>query len=302
MVKKNSVAFFTVIYPQNEKFTIDFLTSLNNQTYSKFDLIIVNDNTNNLSEKLQKYPNLNPIIFNLNGTPTKIRLNGLKKLLKLNHDYIIFGDCDDYFNNNRIKTIIQYLKKGIDLLGHDVTLINAKNTCIQNHFFYPRLKHTQHISIEDIMTHNFLGLTNTAISHTLLKKVILTDVNVIALDWYLFSQALLHNCKAIFIKDTLTAYRQHENSLVGLNQINSSLIEKGLKSKYLHYNAMLKLKKRKFKNLQYEYNHLYNTFTSCTKFKKLYIKEAFNIKLKSPFWWETITTLKGKFNEDSIRK
>jgi len=229
MVKKNNIAFFTVIYNQNAKFTNDFLISLNNQTYKDFDLFIVNDNVKDLLTVIKKYPNLNPIIFNLSGTPTEIRLAGLKKLTKLSYKYIIFGDCDDYFKPNRIEFLCNNFNDEFDLLVHDVSLVDSNSKVIQNNFFYPRINHNQHISINDILTYNFLGLTNTAISHSVLKKLTLVNVNVIALDWYLFSQALLLNIKTKFLKNNLTYYRQHERSLVGYNKNHPQIIETGVK-------------------------------------------------------------------------
>jgi glycosyltransferase involved in cell wall biosynthesis len=262
------VAFFTVVHPHNEKFLLSFLNSLNNQTYKKFDLVVVNDGLKNFRQFINDFSNLNFIELNSGYSHIKNREIGINYCIKKKYNFLIFGDSDDYFDSNRIETSIKLLKKN-DIIINDVSTFN-KNGIIKNKYFSNRLNNYQTINFDFIEDKNIFGLSNTALN---LKNLSILEFpnDIIALDWYIFSIFLINGKKAIFTNDTLSYYRQHKKNFVGLKKIDIASFKKGLDIKIAHYKAMSKF------NINFK-----------TKLEMIYKRKFTTKDIKFPLWWEQI--------------
>jgi len=263
------IAFFTTIFPMEERYLFEFLESLEKQSYKQFDLIVVNDGYKNFEQIKQKF-NLNIIELNYSNTPAKNREYGINYIIKNGYDILILGDSDDYFSNNRVEVILNYLDKN-DIVINDLTLFN--NQFMIDNYLSNRLRDGEIIKLDFIKDKNIFGFSNSAIKLDKLKKIEFPK-DIIAVDWYFFDMLLKDNYKAIFTNKTTTFYRQYEENLIGLINID---IEKIKKVKLLHY---------KYTNSYYYDKIMENNYE---------IK-----KINNPLWWENLK-IKEK-DENTINK
>jgi len=102
----------TIIIPiyNAEKYLDRCLSSINDQTYSNYELILVNDGSIDSSEKICKqYIENNPKItyfWTENGGPSKARNLGI---INANGQYITFIDADDWVDANYLENFINVL-------------------------------------------------------------------------------------------------------------------------------------------------------------------------------------------------
>jgi hypothetical protein len=263
----SSIAFLTTIFPQNEKFLKSFFNSLYIQTYKDFDLIIVNDNFNNLNYYKDLYPNLTIVNINSCDTPAKNREAGINYCIENKYDILIFGDSDDYFQNDRIETSIKILNQA-DIVVNDISLFNEK-TLYNERYLSNRLKNRQIIEFEFIKNKNIFGFSNSAIRIFNKKKLSIPN-DLVAVDWYIFSNFLLKGHKAVFTNETISFYRQYKQNIIGLKQLDEKSFNKAKNIKIKHFKA-LSLNENQFGN----------------ELKSLYLL-TFNKKkkIKNPLWWE----------------
>jgi len=263
------IAFFTTIFTMNEHYLYDFFNSLRNQTYQKFDIIVVNDGYKNFEKIKTLYSKtLNIIELQYSNTPVKNREYGINYCIDNNYDFLIFGDSDDYFKNNRVEKSIELLKK-TDVVVNDLNLFD-ENSIYQRMYLSKRLKNHQNVDFNFIRNKNIFGLSNTALKLKDSKKIELPN-DLIALDWYIFSMLLIAGKKAIFTNETVSYYRQHGQNIIGLKQLDEISFNLALKVKIKHYKALNKLSKR----FDIDLNKLRN--------KKITKK-----KINNPLWWEQV--------------
>lgn len=97
------MAFFSIIIPlfNKEKFIEDTLNSILNQTFSDFEIIVVDDGSTDQSlDLVSKYKDERlQIITQKNAGVSIARNNGIKAA---NGDYIALLDADDYWYNNHL--------------------------------------------------------------------------------------------------------------------------------------------------------------------------------------------------------
>lgn len=283
--KKNKIALFTVFYPGLELYLDDFLSSLEMQSFDDFVLVIFNDGLS--TSALKKY-SLNFRIVEASGTPAKIRENGIKYLKSHGYDYVIFGDSDDFFEENRIEKSVEALSS-YDIMVNDLSIVDNSGKILNDKYISNRVENNSKIENKFIIDKNIFGLTNSAVR---LEKIIDTKIpeNIVAVDWFLFSLALNRGANAIFTSETKTYYRQHGSNIVGLGNLSRDIILRGVNVKKSHYEAM-------FENCFLEYGSLTEDFklfeqkmNNEVRFRENYLSWLVNKKEKvfCPLWWEEI--------------
>jgi hypothetical protein len=262
-----SVAFLTTIFPQNEKFLKSFLDSLSAQTYKDFDLIIVNDSFKNLNYYKDLYSNLNIVNINSSGTSAKNKEVGINYCIEKKYDILIFGDSDDYFKNNRVEKSIKILNQA-DIVVNDLSLFH-ENAVYNKRYLSKRVKNLQIIKFEFIKNKNIFGFSNSAIKLFNKKKIFIPN-DLVAVDWYIFSNFLLKGYKAVFTDETISFYRQYEQNIIGLKQLDEK-----------SFNKVKNIKIKHFKALSVNGNQFDN---------ELKILNSLNFdkrrEIKNPLWWE----------------
>ena len=214
-LKLNKVSFLTTVFPKNEKYLYDFFNSLKNQTYQNFDIVVINDGYKKFDKIKDDYSqNLNIIEVRYSNTPAKNKEYGINYCIDQKYDVLIFGDSDDYFQNNRVKKSLEFLNEA-DVVVNDLSLFN-KNGVFKKNYMSHRINNLDIIDIEFIKDKNIFGMSNTAVKLKNLPKVLFDD-KIIAVDWYFFKRLLEKGSKAIFTNEIITYYRQHEKNTIGLS-------------------------------------------------------------------------------------
>ena len=307
-MKKSNIVFLTTIFPASKQYLTHFFSSLANQTYKNFDLLVVNDGVSNFDKIKEQYNYLNIIYYNVNSTPSKNREFGINKVIELKYDYIIFGDSDDYFKENRIEVVSDLLLE-YDIVINDITNFSSNN--IEYNFLSKILNKTaQPINIVD---GNLLGFSNSAINTNLIKQNVQFKDNLIAVDWFFFSTLLLNNDYSIYFTDkTETFYRQHDKNTIGFfNSVTYERVKLGIKVKLQHYESIVEFcnQNKLYKDVNLykmkfcEFKELIETIKSKDYLEK-YIKiinTNFN-KIFNGWWSEIITNKKLEEYENTINK
>ena len=155
--------FVTFIYPGNEKY-FEFLTnSINNQTDSDFDVLIHNDGvddvdyfTNSINNNVRIFKSGSKNLFD-------IRIKTFNECKNIGYKFIIVGDSDDGFQDNRIKVLKKLFKKFV-LVVNDLTLIDDNDNITMPKVFSKRINNKSSLHLSDIIDYNFIGFTNSAFS------------------------------------------------------------------------------------------------------------------------------------------
>ena len=109
---------FSIIVPvyNTEKYLKRCLDSIEEQTFTDYEVIIVNDgSTDNSSDIISKYPY--KVINQKNQGLSMARNNGVKEAIG---DYIIFLDSDDYIEKDLLKEISKSLINNPDLVRYQI--------------------------------------------------------------------------------------------------------------------------------------------------------------------------------------
>lgn len=277
------VAFVTVIFPLVEEFLPQFFKSLLNQTFSNFDVIIVNDGIHDFMNTAKKYSELNFIELPGKSNPAANRALAINHAIEKGYTSIVFGDADDFFLENRMEISVDLLSH-YPIIVNDVNVVNKQGDTVISNYFSNRLHNEQIIGLDDILHKNLLGLSNTALNASILKYPVNFSNHLIAVDWYFFTQLLLQGKKAVFTNDTRSYYRQYNNNTVGIGKITKDSIKKAVKIKMEHYAALKD--EETFQQLAEKYKELYNKITSENHIFDAYVQYVQEQKLEYPFWWE----------------
>jgi len=288
----SKIAILTTIFPMEEQYLEEFLSSLENQTFKEFEIIVVNDGYREFNKLKNKYKNLTFIELHYSDTHAKNREYGINYAITNGYDILIFADSDDYFKENRVAVNIEKLKN-YDIVINDLSLFYDKS-CYEKMYLSNRLKNNSNIELNFILDKNIFGMSNSAIKLRGLERIEFHK-SLIAIDWYFFSYLLIKGLKAVFTNETETFYRQYKDNIIGMGKITKDKFLRGIDLKIEQY-KLLK-----------EENVIYNDLLLEMLKLKSYINESGTIelmnfqKIEFPLWWEEIKLIeenneKNKFN------
>ena len=231
----SKVLAFTVVYPQAEKYIGDFIKCLSQQTFSYFDVLIVNDRCNqeDISEAFSAF---NTHLINSNESPSKNRQIGIEYAFNNNYDYLVFCDIDDWFLPNRFETSLYYIKNA-DIVVNNLNIVGEHRERLCDRYFSFSIDTSIVIDSNYLKDKNLLGLSNTAIK--VQEKALVEFPKDISIgDWYYYSICAERGLTIVYCDDALTDYRQHDNNLIGIDDFSVSLFRKLIKLKIEHYSFM----------------------------------------------------------------
>lgn len=214
----------TVIVPvhNGEKYIERCIESILNQSYKNIELLIINDNstdvTNEIVAKYLELPNIRYIVNDKTLGPAKARNLGLSEATS---PYILFLDCDDWIDLNCIE-------KAINILDNDSTIdiaIWEVKTAYYSNRFSIRYKYQYNNILDNKMALSLLSHTvenEYFISPLLGCKIFrkrLLDINKIKFpntiyedDMFTFL-SILYSKKIALITGSYLYYYQHYESL-----------------------------------------------------------------------------------------
>jgi len=240
-MKMNKTIVATCIYPSAWKYFQETADSIKNQTCKNFDVLIINDSLSQ-DKILEKFSNLNVLLFDYKNSPTKNRIQLINKCLEMEYENIIFIDSDDVMSTNRVESAINELDR-CDLVVNDLDLSIDGKIIKKNIFSF----NNNPVDLLDLITGNVMGMTNTSIKSSLLKKINYGKIHNKIFDWTLFFGAFLFSDKKKFITDSNSIYRIHSKNTAGyfiprdfkLFKENVLEISKCLKNIKLMYSCFL---------------------------------------------------------------
>ena len=270
-------AFLTTIFPMKKQYLLDFFGSLTRQTFDEFDVVVVNDGYRNFDEITTLFKTLKIVELPFSDSPAKNREHGINYVLKNKYQYVVFGDSDDYFAENRVYKSIDLLKQ-YDIVVNDLTLFDETGL-LQENYISNRVNNLTVIDINFIKDKNIFGLSNTAVNTKILQGISF-DKGLIAVDWYLFSVLLLQSKQAVFSNETRTFYRQYSGNSAGMGFISEQTINRAIDIKMKHYETLRSFDVG-YKSLYEEICILKNKVT-----KSFSIEKLLNKNIDTPLWWE----------------
>lgn len=204
-----------------EKYLVEQIESILNQTYSNFNLIISDDNSTDSTKKIlkgyEKKDSRIKVIFNDKNVGSN---ENFKKLLKkVDNNFFMFSDQDDIWYNTKIEESLNKLKiEDADLVFTDLEIVDSNLNIINKSFNKKKKYYKKIIKYNDFKR---VFLYNVVTGCTILcKSKYINDILS-----FTYSKTILHDhivALLVSLKGTITylnkstvKYRQHNNNQVG---------------------------------------------------------------------------------------
>lgn len=223
---KNLPLISVVIPYHKKKFYIEkTINSILNQSYQKFEIILIYDDSNlnelNFLKKLKKKFKKIKLIINKKTLGAGLSRN--KGILLSRGTYIAFCDADDIWKKNKLNLQIQFMQKNNLNFSHtNYFVINKKDKKIG------KFKVKSKIEYQDLLKSCDIGLSTVIIKKSLLKKNLFCNLQTKE-DFYLWLKILRKEKKIFAVNKYLSYWRYLDNSL------SSSLSQKLLDAFRLYY-------------------------------------------------------------------
>ena len=181
------------------------LNSIINQSFKNWDLIIVDDNSNEQTKK----------ILNKFSNNKKIKIYWLKKnrgtaycrnlaMKKSNAKYLAFIDSDDIWGKKKLELQIKFMKKN----NFDFTYTYYKTFGLSSAYIKPPLK----FDFEDFTKNTSIATSTMVLKRKITKGIKFTKTTIC--EDYFFKCKILKKIKyAHCLKNYLTKYRVRKNSM-----------------------------------------------------------------------------------------
>ncbi|WP_336066715.1 glycosyltransferase family 2 protein [Mesoflavibacter sp. CH_XMU1404-2] len=219
------VSIITPMY-NSEKFILKTINSVVNQTYSNWELLLIDDgstdNTIQIVEGFkQKYTNIKLLQNQTNLGASKSRNKGI---LEAKGDYIAFLDADDLWKPNKLDLQIQFMQT------HNcyVSFSSYEQIDESGKPLYKLVQALPKLTYNKYLKTNYIGNLTGMYNAKTLGKITSPDLRK-RQDWLLWLAAIKKSGKpALGMQESLAYYRVRDNS------ISSNKIEM-LKYNYLVY-------------------------------------------------------------------
>lgn len=221
-----------------EKYLVEQLDSIINQTHKNIELIIIDDcSIDGTVEVIQSYQKRYPFI-RLHQNPVNLGIvKSFEKSINLcSGDYIALSDQDDIWCLNKIEVLLRHI--GNNLLIHsDAALIHSDGTNLaSSHFMYSK-KPKNNTFYDYLLINNVTGCT-TLFSKELVQIAFPIPDDFYIHDHYLALIASFYN-RIFLLDEQLVYYRQHSNNIIGASRLPFEKFLENSKVKSDSYNSLL---------------------------------------------------------------
>ncbi|AEA34602.1 glycosyltransferase family 2 protein [Hippea maritima] len=264
------------------KFLPECIESVLNQTYQNFEIIIVddgsNDNSREIIKKYTKRDNRIKPIFKENGGQASAFNEGIKHC---RGELICFLDSDDLFEKDKLYEINKIYKKGYEYIVNNYIFLENKKL---NKNYKPLFPYGGYNLFLVYYLTEFTGssTSNISISKNLAKKIFPIQnesyFKIRADDVIVFASSI--GSKMYFTHKTLTKYRIHGDNLFACSRKEESPSDKYLRSLNLE-----KIKEEYLQKFKIPSNFLTNPYNLLLelKTKQIIDKKIFNLYKKILF-------------------
>lgn len=213
LIRMKNTPLISIVTPvyNSEKFLGAAITSVQNQTYANWELILIDDASKDNSEKIaaEFYNEDDRIIYEkllVNGGPAVSR-NRAIELSK--GEYIAFLDSDDFWAPDKLEIQIDFMQKH----NCDVSFTSYLQVDEQGNSLGKRIVAMPILSYEKLLRNNYVGnLTGMYRSETIGK--VFSPLIRKRQDWGLWLEAIKRSGKpALGIQLDLSFYRIRKNSV-----------------------------------------------------------------------------------------
>jgi hypothetical protein len=159
--RKSDAVVVGTAYPGLGSFLGSYLDSLERQSCDGFDLLIANDGLNGL-DALLVARKLSWSTIDVNGSISSNRRTLMRRALELGYHKIIFADCDDMLEENRVEVVSAMLNNN-SIVVNDLDIVGAEGSLEKARYFSSRLSDDEVITASSLRVGNIMGLSNTAV-------------------------------------------------------------------------------------------------------------------------------------------
>ncbi|WP_434578817.1 glycosyltransferase [Thermoanaerobacterium thermosaccharolyticum] len=209
------------VYNEQENWLIEAIESILDQTYRKFEFIIILDNPGNVNLKniIKKYAAIDKRIKFVENKENIGLVQSLNRAIKsCNGEFIARMDADDISMKNRLEKQLGILKENpqIDLIGTNVIQIDEHGN---------EIKRLENIIDDFVLIKKLLKITNVFYHPTwMFRKRLVQDLGgyrdvPFAEDYDFVCRAISNGYKLININEYLLKYRIRNNSISRENQL-----------------------------------------------------------------------------------
>lgn len=224
-MKKNKLPKFSVIIGSynTKKYLKLTIESVLNQTFQNFEVIIIDDGSNDGTDKIikdfaSKDKRIRPFYFKKNSGKDSVPKNfGIKKA---RGDYICFLDSDDLWHENKLSIQNDYIKKNTILISTSCRYIDEKGqnyTSLFTHYFRKFLQNWFFKKgLVGFYMYNPVIFSSVMIKTEIMKKYMLNEKSefVGIIDYELWLRLFKDSNKnTIFINKDLVKIRRRHDSL-----------------------------------------------------------------------------------------
>ena len=219
MKKKNVDISIIIPYFRKKKYFHQSIKSVLNQTFKKYEIIIIYDDENKgdlkFIKKITKNCKLIKIIENNKNIGAGLSRN--KGISISRGKYIAFLDADDYWKKEKLRYQINFMKKNNLNFSHtNYFLIDEKSKK------YGCIKVKKELTYSDLMKSCDIGLSTVIINRTLLKGHNFPKLKTKE-DYVLWLRLSRLNVKFCGLNKNLTYWRKLDDSLS--NSLNQKLFD-----------------------------------------------------------------------------
>lgn len=271
-IDKPLVSILLAVYKPNEKWLIEQLISLNEQSYENLELIVYDDCPENPVNEELFTSNITNFSFKIiRGIENKGSNIAFEELTKMgNGEYFAYCDQDDIWREDKIALMMKkFSEEDVTLVCSDLSIIdeNSKKTHESIRDIRKRIIYKSGYGLaKDLLISNFVTGCAMIVRKDIAIKAIPFLDELVHDQWIAIIAAL--NGKIEFIDKQLVRYRQHNNNQTG--------ILKGIYNKETYYNIkILELLSRyqSLKNRLYYDEEIEEHIEYCIK--SLYIRKKY---------------------------
>ncbi len=287
----NDTVLFTTVYPEGMKYLRDWYLSVKSQSTDNFDILIGCDRLS--PEKAQQAMGgciqAEWIIRKSDETPVQFRERAVEGLIN-KYSKIIFVDSDDVLCPDRIKTSQEFLENH-DVYGCSMQVIDESGCVLPITFKFPGSLRLDAL----LFKNNVFGLTNTAYRSVILANCLPFPKNVVLLDWFIVTKAMLNGADLYFDEDVNMKYRQHsQNTARIVPPFTEEIILKSTELVTNHYDFLLTYvsemdsSARKKLEIHKAKVNLFEDFIKCSEEDFKYYVDILNKLPTKHIWWSCV--------------
>lgn len=281
-----------------EKYLVEQIESILNQTYSDFNLLIYDDNSTDSTIKiLKEYERKDErikVFFNEKNVGSNKNFRNLLK--KVTNNFFMFCDQDDVWHNDKIeKSLKKIIEEKADLVFTDLEIVD-ENLQLVNKSFNKKKKYYRKIMLYSdfrrVFLYNVVTGCTILCKSKYIKDFLKFSYNKNILHDHILALLVSLKGKVTYLNESTIKYRQHSNNQVGskryvekftkFNEIRNHLIQVKI-NLFEYYNENKIFFDDKQQELNKEFLNYFNdiknkkniNFCNLGTFNKIYKNESF---------------------------